>query len=51
MANLFEEVVKATCDRDDAFLTAKLLLRNIIKETLHALPLTYMARAASSERR
>ena len=35
MANLFEEVVKATCDRDDAFLTAKLLLRNIIKETLH----------------
>ena len=35
MANLFEEVVKATCDRDDAFLTTKLLLRNIIKETLH----------------
>ena len=35
MADLFEQVVKATCDRDDAFLTAKLLLRNIIKETLH----------------
>ena len=35
MANLFEEVVKAICDRDDAFLTTKLLLHNIIKETLH----------------
>tara|TARA_B100002052_G_scaffold251477_1_gene239583 strand:+ start:336 stop:866 length:531 start_codon:yes stop_codon:yes gene_type:complete len=35
MADLFEEVVKATCDRDDAFLTVKLLLRNMIKETLH----------------
>ena len=35
MADLFEQVVKATCDRDDAFLTVKLLLRNIIKETLH----------------
>ena len=35
MADLFEQVVKATCDRDDAFLRAKLLLRNIIKETLH----------------
>ena len=35
MADLFEEVVKATCDRDDAFLKVKLLLRNMIKETLH----------------
>ena len=32
MGDLFEQVVKATCDRDDAFL---MLLRNIIKETLH----------------
>tara|TARA_Y100000996_G_C22421583_1_gene601690 strand:- start:235 stop:729 length:495 start_codon:yes stop_codon:yes gene_type:complete len=35
MADLFEEVVKATCDRDDAFLTVKLLLRNMIREILH----------------
>ena len=35
MADLFEEVVKATCDRDDAFLKVKLLLRNMIRETLH----------------
>lgn len=35
MSDLFEEVVKATCDRDDAFLTVKLLLRNMIKEILH----------------
>ena len=35
MADLFEQVVKATCDRDNAFLTTKLLLRNVIKETLH----------------
>lgn len=35
MADLFDQVVKATCDRDDAFLTVKLLLRNMIKEILH----------------
>ena len=35
MTDLFDQVVKATCDRDDAFLTVKLLLRNMIKETLH----------------
>ena len=35
MADLFDQVVKATCDRDDAFLTVKLLLRNMIRETLH----------------
>ena len=45
MADLFEQVVKATCDRDDAFLRAKLLLRNIIKEALHG------TRGKPSERR
>ena len=45
MADLFEQVVKATCDRDDAFLTVKLSC----SATLSRRPCT--ARAASSERR